>query len=273
VSCNSLLITTSFSFLKLNVNDGAIHRLHQGDGLYYGITRSPDNIFVAARRRLVSSDMPQEEERGVILVFDNNLQQVDTIVSPFPLRDMHEIKWIDNQLWIVCSFDDMIAILDGKTWHRWYPLGMSQTGIHDRYHFNSLMFENKYVWILAHKRGPSNLLLYDVNTHQLLDTINLGEQSHNIWKYRGEILTCSSGTGQIVGSKGFNLTLGGFPRGVAYLNRNLYIGISALAERKERDFTSGYILVYDEHWQLKKRIDLPKEGLILDIMPFAGYKN
>jgi hypothetical protein len=262
-----LLVTTSFSFLRLDPETGGLSCLHRGEGLYYGIARSTDRIFVAARRRLVSSDFPTDREHGVILVFDHGLRHINTITAPFPLRDMHEIKWRQGCLWVACSFDNMVAIFDGKTWRQWYPLGEPGEGERDRNHFNSFMFEKDRVWVLAHNKGDSALLAFDVKTRRQIEKINLGVQAHNIWCKQRELFTCSSGDGRIVGSKGFCLETGGFPRGVARLNHRHYVGVSELAERKNRDFTSGFILVYSEGWRLEKRLDLPGEGLILDLAP------
>jgi len=270
---NSLLVTTSFSFLRLDPETGDISPLHQGEGLYYGITRSPDQIFVAARRRLVSSETPMDQEHGVILVFDPGLCHINTITAPFPLRDMHQIKWHRGLLWVTCSFDNMVAVFDGKKWHRWYPLGEPKEAERDQNHFNSFLFENRLIWILAHNKGPSTLMAFDINTRRLIRQQDLGIQAHNLWRQQQEMLTCSSGNGRIVGEKGFCLETGGFPRGVACLNHRRYVGISELAERKDRDYTSGVIRVYNEAWELQKRFDLPKEGLILDIMPAAIFER
>lgn len=264
---NSLLITTSFSLLRLDANTGSVSCLHRGDGLYYGITRSPDHVYVAARRRLVSSKRTTDQEQGVILVFDKTLRHINTLMAPFALRDIHEIKWHKGLLWITCSFDNMVAVFDGKKWDKWYPLGVFSSGPRDRNHFNSFMFEKQLVWILAHNKGPSKLLAFNRKTRRLIRTVDLGIQAHNIWRQKRQMLACSSGNGRIVGTRGFSLETGGFPRGVAFLNRRRYVGISELAERKDRDFTSGTVLQYDQNWNLQMQFELSKEGLILDIAP------
>lgn len=264
---NNLLITTSFSFLRLNLDSGALYPLHRGDGLYYGIAKSSTKIYVAARRRLVSSEVSRTIESGRIIVFNKDMVQIETIYAPFPLRDMHELKWYNNMLWVTCSFDDMIAIYDGVVWTKWYPLGKPADDLNDLYHFNSLLFEDGYVWVIAHNRGPSMFLKFDINTFHLLDKFVLGNQAHNIWRQGDEILTCSSGSGEIIGSNGFKVFIGGFPRGVAFLNSRKYVAVSELAERKERDFTTGYLLEYNDNWTLINRLALVGEGLILDILP------
>jgi|SRR3990167_5553446 len=60
-----LLLTTSQSFLLLDTDNGESYPLDRGHGLYYGIARNNDRIYVAARNRLVSSDVPQQDEHAV----------------------------------------------------------------------------------------------------------------------------------------------------------------------------------------------------------------
>ena len=81
-----LLITTSFSLLELNTKNGKIRRVLHGDGLYYGLARTDKSIYVAARKRMVSSDVPVENERGEILVFDLKLELKERLQAPLLIR-------------------------------------------------------------------------------------------------------------------------------------------------------------------------------------------
>ena len=262
-----LLLTTSHSFLLLDTNSGELHQLHRGHGLYYGIARHGDKLYVAARNRLVSSDIAQKDERGEILIFDQALQLCGTLNAPFPLRDLHEIAWHNGKLWATCSFDNMIAIYDGKHWERWYPLGVGEDEPSDVNHFNSFMFDTDRVWILAHNHGDSELLAYNLATRELTQRIAMGRCGHNIWRENGQILSCSSLDGKLLGENGFSLETGGFPRGVAFDGNTRCVGISELAERGARDLTTGKVMIFDKNWKLHNEISLQQEGLILDLMP------
>lgn len=262
-----ILITTSFSVLVLNTKSGSVRHVHQGDGLYYGIARSEKNIYVAARKRMVSSNIPIEEERGEILVFDQKYRLERRVQASFPLRDLHQIAWHDGKLWATCPYDNMIAIWDAKSWEQWFPLGETPESVRDVHHYNSFFFEDDIVWVLAHNRGPSELLAYTLKDRNLIKRTTLGNQAHNIWRENNQILICSSGNGKILGETGFELEIGGFPRGYAFDGSNHYIGISELAERKERDLTNGKLLVFDNNWKLKNEISLYQEGLVLDLLP------
>lgn len=263
----NLLITTSFSLLELNTRNGYVRHIHQGDGLYYGIALAEKNIYVAARKRMVSSNVPTEDERGEILIFDLNLNLKGRLQAPFPLRDLHQIAWHDGKLWMACSYDNMVAIWDGKDWQQWSPLGETPDSPRDVHHYNSFFFERDLVWVLAHNRGPSELLAFSLQSRNLVERIELANQAHNIWREDGQLFACSSGNGMILGETGFALKTGGFPRGHAFDGIEHCVGISELAERKDRDLTTGKVLVFDIAWQLLKEINLSGEGLVLDLLP------
>ena len=268
---DNLLITTSHSLILWRSNANRIEIINRGHGLYYGLTCSPETIFVAARNRLVSSPVPRAEERGEILVYDKNLIFKESLKPNFPLRDMHQILWYEGLLWITCSFDNMVAIYNGDYWETWFPLGRPDNEPFDINHFNSFFVKDEYLYILAHNNGSSELLKFSINNRELLARLPFGLQSHNIWVQGNEFFTCSSGESKIMSTNGFQLQTGGFPRGVAITNNNAYIGISKLAERKDRDFTDSMVLIYDKNWSYKKTIQLADEGLILDIMPVKSY--
>lgn len=259
-----VLATTSRSFLRVDVNSGEIEVVHRGAGLYYGVAAAAGRTFVAARRRMVSSQEPAESEAGVILVFDAGLRHIETLAPPFALRDLHGIAFDDDgALWATCSYDDMIARWDGSEWTQWYPLGEPAAQPRDVHHFNSLLFEGDLVWILAHNRGPSELLGFDRRRLQLLHRVGLGVQAHDIWREGGHLYTCSSAEGRIVGEGGFEVRTGQFPRGYLRAGGLRLVGLSELAERGERDFTAGTIRRHDEHWRPAGEIRLEGEGLLL----------
>jgi len=262
-----LLLTASHSFLLLDTDSGAWVPLDQGHGLYYGIAQNDDRLYVAARHRLVSSDIEQAQESGEILIFDRALQSCGSLRAPFPLRDMHEIAWHDGKLWVTCSYEDMIAVFDGVEWSQWFPLGNSGGEPRDVHHFNSFLFEDDRIWLLAHKRGASELLGFAKESRELVDRVALGKCGHNIWRESGQLLTCSSATGRLLGEHGFSLETGGFPRGVVFDGSTRCVGVSSPAERNDRDYTSGKLMIFDRNWIFQKEIGLPGAGLILDLQP------
>lgn len=67
------------------------------------------------------------------------------------------------------------------------------------------------------------------------------------------------------GTNGWEVYTGGFPRGIAFSDKNIFLGVSEFTERKYRDFTDGKIFVYNKNWILEREIILKKEGLVLDL--------
>jgi lipopolysaccharide transport system ATP-binding protein len=268
-----VLASTSRSFLCVNMGTGERQVIHSGDGLYYGISVTYDRIFVAARRRMVSSDKPVESETGVIHVFDHDFRLIDSLIPPFQLRDMHGIAYHEGVLWVICSYDDMVARWDGLEWTKWHPLGVHADCIHDAYHFNSIYFEGDVVWLLAHKRGLSELFGFSKQTLELQSRVQLGVQAHDIWRENGSLSTCSSGEGLIVSQNGFSLHTGQFPRGFMRTGDYSLVGLSELAERHQRDYTSCLIRCYGNHWSTLGEVPLDDEGLILALADVNAYQQ
>ena len=260
-----LLITTSRSFLKLDLLNSCILNIHQGKGLYYGIAKSPENYFVAARNRMVSSNVCRTEERGEILIFDLQFNEIGSLSPPFPLRDMHEMAWYKGKLWVTCPYDNLIAIWDGYTWERWFPLQEDLDGIVDIHHYNSFLFENNIVWLLAHNNGYSELFAFSFYDKKLIKSIKMGNHAHNIWREGKQLFTCSSADGKIVSETKNECETGGFPRGYIQFGNKRFVGINEPAERKARDGTTSHVLMYSTDWKLLRKFDLPGQGMILDI--------
>lgn len=263
-----VLVTTSFALWAIDGQTGRQWRLHHGDGLYYGIAVTPDWVFVAARRRLVSSPVPIAEERGQILVFDHAFRLRERLAAPFPLRDLHQIAWHDGALYATCCYDDLIAVYREGVWQRCYPCGVPPQGVIDRYHLNSLTWCEDQWCLVAHNRGASELLFCPPELDRVTQRLALGQQAHNVWQRGDEWCTCSSGESALVGSRGWRIVTGGFPRGIAFVAGRAYLGVSAWAERTQRDATDGEIQVYTADWQLWKRWPLFRQGLVLDVQPW-----
>jgi len=265
-----LLVTTSHSLGLLEPQTGNFQRIETGHGLYYGMAIRQGLLYVAARNRLVSDTSPKSDERGHIRVFDAQLHHIDTLTAPFPLRDIHQIAWIGNDLYVTCSHDNMVAIYTPpRGWIAWYPLGEPDTQERDINHFNSLKhISRNRLAILAHNlHRPSEIHLYSLPDRKHINSVLMGHQAHNIDCYRGRIFTCSSAEGCLVDRRGELVHTGGFPRGIAQERGLWYVGVSQLAERAQRDMSTGEVQVYNRHWRLLATHKLPEEGLILEILP------
>ncbi len=269
-----LYLTTSHSLLALDLATGALRVLRRGEGLYYGLVQpQPGRLLVAARKRLVSDPIPLADERGAVLVLNEDGRLIDSWQPAFPLRDLHGIAWHEGDLWATCSYDDLVAIrLADGGWRRWWPLGEPPPGVSDRFHFNSLWFEGDLVWILAHQRGPSQLLAFPIESARAGQTlpperiVQLGNQAHDIWRLEGALCTCSSAEGALASEAGWRLEIGGFTRGIARIPGGWAVGVSEFAERRQRDLTTGQVVLFDECWREMHRLFLAGEGLVLGLL-------
>ena len=261
-----VVVSTSHSILCVDLKTGIFFPLHRGRGLYYGITNSDSLFMIGARNRMVSSCESPEREQGEILIFNKSFEFLSSVKPGyFSLRDIHDVSWSDGCLWVACSYDNMVAIWNGSHWKQWYPLGRDDCVPLDKNHFNTFFFEGDFIWIVAHNKGASELLKFNKKSLELESRVLLGYQAHNLWREGEIIYTCSSGEGAIVGTNGFRIETGGFPRGVAFGHGLRCVGISELAERNSRDLTNAKIALFDSSWDYISEIELPNEGLILDI--------
>jgi hypothetical protein len=264
-----LLVTTSRSFLLLDPRTGSGFRLDSGRGAYYGITMLDGNIWVAARRRMAISPFHESEGKGEVLVFDRSFRFVKSVQPPFPLRELHQILGYNNKLWVTCTYDNMLAIFDGKDWDRWHPKGIPGTEVKDQNHFNSLSMIDDHLCVVAHNHGRSELLFFELPERALKHSIPLGVQAHNVWREGDRWMTCSSAEGRIVGSDGFSVLTGGFPRGIAFADGHSFVGVSTHCERALRDFSTSWIQVFDRDWNRLGILDLVHEGIVLDLLPVS----
>lgn len=269
-----VLATTSHSILAIDCETGDARIVHRGGGLYYGIARIGPDYLVAARRRLVSSPVPRDDERGCLLRLDMGFEARETIEAPFALRDMHQIAWFDDRLFVTCSFDDAIAVFDGTRWERWIPelpqevaaARPRRDAANDRYHYNSFFVEPEQIVLLAHNHGPSNLDWFDRRSRAFRRTLPLGVQAHNVWHEGHRLWTCSSMEGKLVADDGSEVVTGGFPRGVAFGALVRAFGLSALSERGQRDWASAAIAICDAAWRPRHFVHLTREGMVLDLL-------
>jgi hypothetical protein len=263
-----LLIATSHSLLVVDSEDGLAQVVSRDRDLsYHGLALSSDAIFVAARDRLPTPNGELAKEApGKILVYDYGLAQRDALVAPFPMRQLHQIGYHAGCLYAACTFDNMVAVHDGAAWTKWYPLPDKRD--EDINHFNSILIRDGHIYIMAHNynRGPSQVLDFDLATRRLLDRFDLGYQAHNLWIAGGDVYACDSAHGWITSRRQQIVhETGGFPRGVAVAKRRSVVGVSELTVRKNREYTSGRLLVYAPRFRLLRTIVLEREGMVHDL--------
>jgi hypothetical protein len=254
--------------LAVDSEDGSSQVVSRDPDLsYHGVALSNDAIFAAARDRLpTATGELAKEAPSKILVFDYDLALRDVLVAPFPMRQVHQIGHHAGCLYATCTYDNMVAIYDGTTWAKWYPVPDNRD--QDVNHLNSVFVRGGQIYVMAHNNNhaPSQAFKFDLATRRLLDTYELGYQSHNIWVARGAVYACDSAHGWITSTQQQTVHItGGFPRGVAVTRRRSIVGISELTVRKDREYTSGRLLVFAPGWRLLRAIVLEREGMVHDL--------
>lgn len=270
---DTFLIATTHHLFVLDENN-QVYRLHTGKGLYFGLTTDGKHIFVACRNEVDYSRCLQS--RGDILILDAiSLKIVDTLNANFALRDMHGIAYIDNKLWVTCSYDNLIAIYDfaEKKWTKWYPAPDPQARDCDVNHFNTVELVNDKIGIIAHNFGYSDFLFYDKNTLDLISIKKFANQAHNIFMINNVLATCSSANGLLMSMDDWVLRTGGYPRGVGQGKKSILIGISVVLNRGLRGNASGVLRQLNKKWHYMRDYVLPNVGEITAILPISPNKK
>ena len=267
-----LLITTTHHLLGYSEDTG-FRQVHSGNGLYYGLALHEDKVFVSCRNNTAGplDSSARSREYGSILVFDKTTLQVIEELQPpdFPLRDVHGIAVADSRIWVTCSCDNLVAIYDMTSgqWERWFPSPDPAARGIDINHFNTISFEatndGSYILLLAHNNGPSQIFRYQHSSRELESVIPLGVHAHDIFTVAGARATCSSGEGLLLSADGWRYRTGAFPRGIAFTDDSVWIGVSHRAARAERASASGCLLRLTREWLYSTSHILPNVGMVL----------
>lgn len=269
----AFLITTTNHVLAFDGRK-CFYRVHSGKGLYYGIAAHRSRIYIACRNAVEGShdESVRARENGSILVLDAiSLAVIDELKADFSLRDVHGMACIDNKLWITCPFDNLVAVydLDERHWTKWYPASNPYARGRDVNHFNTVAAVEDRLCVVAHNNGSSHLLFYDKSSLDLQAAIQLGRQAHDVFCVNGEIATCSSADGLLLGNSGWILRTGAFPRGIAFGRSSILVGVSQFASREKRHTMFGMLRMFTPEWHYLADYVLPGVGMILAILPIS----
>lgn len=259
-----MLLTTTQGFWYVDAANQKAHLIDHGNGVYYGIAYSSDTVFVAARRAEYGSD--RAVQNGVVLCYDRRLNLVDTLKPSFPLRDLHQIAWFDDRLWVCCTYDDMVAVWDGKSWEKWFPLGHPATSDErNRFHLNSVFATGNQVVLVGNKAKSGTLYQFQRDSLAEFDRTALGAGSHNVWAEGDSLFTLSSATGEICSTSGLRHYVGNYVRGAVITPRARLIGISETNPRHLRSQSNCSIFKFDDHWRIDGISSLMNQGMVHDL--------
>lgn len=207
------------------------------------------------------------DDSGCFLVFDRTACAVLIVEPNVDLRDMHGIASIQNSLWVTCTYDNAIAVMQDDQIVFHYPLGRPDGSPYDFNHINTIVERPEGIYILAHNLGrtESEVVLLDSHSLKILSRQYIGYMAHNIWFDGVNLRVCSSGTGTVIGSDGLKVEIGHFPRGYTENDEIRVIGISVECATADRDIQPSSVAVLDLNYDILEVIDLGNHGMVLDI--------
>ncbi|MEM6797276.1 MAG: hypothetical protein AAF725_25110 [Acidobacteriota bacterium] len=260
------LVATSRTLFRVDLETAEIDRVDEGHGLYFGITWDSGFFYVAARwyppLRPTSA-----VERPRLLIFDSDLRRSERRRFPVPCGGLHQILFHEGRLICSCSREDSYILGLGEEWEVWHPSEDPDHHGRDVHHFNSVWIEGGRLFLLGHNNGPSDVWEFSLAERRLIRKYRAGLSAHNVFRHGERLAICSSGEGQIVtvGDGEALAKPGGFPRGIALGADLNVVGISSVANRSNRWWTPGKILLYDTAWKLEREIGLGLCGQVNDI--------
>jgi hypothetical protein len=269
----SFLLTTTHHILAF---DGQDHffRIHSGKGVYYGLAQDGPHVYVSCRNQTEGphNHDARASETGSILVLDSTslLPTAELRPDDFALRDVHGIACFDGRLWVTSSFDNLIGIFDQSNgrWTKWYPATDPAARDRNVNHFNTVVPYGEQICLVAHNNGQSQVLCYDRCSLELCSVLELGYQAHDLFFVDGAIATCSSAEGVLIGSNGWTIRTGAFPRGIAFGDNCVLLGLSQVADRSVRHETTGIVRRFTPQWHYASDYLLPGAGMVLAILRF-----
>jgi acetolactate synthase I/II/III large subunit len=194
----------------------------------------------------------------------------ESTVVPLPgLPDPHDVSWHDGALVLVSTHDNSIIWLrsDGHPLGRWRAPGHG-----DAWHLNCLAWANGRLHVSAFGRFDAHrgwaepgydLAGFVLDLQSGREVVREVGHPHSPRYFDGRWLVCESYDGRVIqvdpGSQEITreLTVNGYPRGVAVTSDRVYVGVSALRPTLD-DFRPGHLAVLcRDSWAVLDRIELP----------------
>lgn len=252
--------------------------LHTGEGAYYGITWSPDQLFVVAR-----GNQPSR-----MRAFAANMWPLDDLPFVHMGQDddgPHQALWWDGVLYVTNTQRNRVEMVkDGVDAVEYLAWGQMD-GDHD--HINSIWRDpdDGIFYVVKHRKQerPKRIRVLDGDLN-LLDTIEIDLDClvdgpthcglHNVYVEDGLLITL--GPSQIIlvdcNEKADEFPLPGvvknrhYLRGLARSPDYFFVGVSAAMPRGERHYGPSRILVLDSNLTVLDEIHLSREfGQIMEI--------
>jgi hypothetical protein len=274
------LLSTFQELLRVTLDEQLrlcdVRRLDSGRGIYFGLTRGEDEVFVVARnldihKRPLNPGLPT----NCVLSLDPDGEGPCRDPWTVPeFADLHQVRYRDGLLWVVNGRCPELLAVDPVA--RRCVAGLSLADLvpaelhheippqypGDRYHFNSLHFGRRSLWVLAHNWDWGSFALeldypspsaFFRKPRVLRVVKELGRQAHDLL-VEGDRLHALDGDGNRLVTAGPTGPLAGvvlpgpnhFPRGLGAGEHYFFVAGGANAvDRQGRETSASHLTVLD----------------------------
>jgi hypothetical protein len=266
-------------------------KIHEGFGLYYGLTWDSSNIYVGYRGTQATAPTDRVQR---IAVLDKEYNQKKLVPGVF--LAIHQILYTRGKLYVTATSIDAVYSVDLLNGHRethdWVGHG---TDIH---HINSLFDDGNHFWVCYHNLDGRSTMEKKSQMVKLIPSLsvveelhNLGKSSHNIYVDSKYVYTCNSNAGSLMRKNRRtgeleSAAVGGWARGLAVTDDFILVGSSTRGAPGLRDLGSLTVHMLDrETLQLIDERLFPGFGGVYDLrivsqpdhahnaLPFPGSLN
>jgi hypothetical protein len=238
----------------------------------FGITWNEVELYIANNEQL--------------LAFDNQLQYRRTLPAALQ-TNTHQLGYNAECVWAVSPRTNSLIGVRLDADFRTVEFGLCNQLLgpytprraleaEDKYHFNSLLWTDDYLYVAAHNFGrPSFINRYQKATLQL-DHVkeDVGLSIHGLALHNDELFWISTQTGEIRSSMGYRRRLSreGYARGFSVTRDYFIVGISEYLIRGKRRGGDSWIQVIDRELDtLVSELYLVDTGSINDLRVLDEY--
>ena len=263
-----LILTTTQALWIIDPDRAQAWLIDTGKGVYYGVTIYQGELFVAARQATYGSD--REPQNNIILRYDSELR-LREILRPLvhPIRDVHQIATWDGVLYVTSTFDDLLFEFDigSGQWSQWSPFDLDEPGLgKNRHHINSVQLTDDRI-TLAGLKPQGWAASFDRISRSLIEKIDLGDGTHNVWWSNGIDSVCSSNEGAIATSDGRSVCVhdDAWLRGYCESRGRRFVGGSQTRMRSDRAFSDCVIFEIDRDSCVTRSLIIDGAGMLHDL--------
>ena len=261
-------IVTTSNDVRL-VAEGSEKIIHEGHGIYYGLTWDQAFVYVMSR------DSPTNRGFCQIIAIDPDTFTEACVLSPY-VPDGHQMVYQDGFIYATETATNSVIKIQPVTRNFEHINWSGHT--HDVNHLNSVFKGLDGFWVGYHNLGKrtgkgSSINLVDFDSKQLLYSKEVGQGIHNIVEAAGKIYVCSSETGTLITLDSSTREVvrtdyvGSWVRGIGITKEYIVLGSTQFAEDREKRLTGNsevYLLSRDSH-EVLDRLVLKDTGSIYDL--------